>query len=177
MAIGTALKAFRTQTGLSQEDVAEATFLNQKSISMIERGVRKPDPSFARALQDAYPEAIEFLAQAVFEEKSEFVSVPFLNTIDHHVQTALDVIISEYAEGIRSANMLKGLLRNKLDASSLPSNARPEVMSHLGQIIDTYTANKVLLVAMAETYDISIEELEERHIRKLKDKGYWRPGK
>lgn len=177
MPIGTTLRRYRVQYGISQETVGEATFCSQKAVSQIERGIRQPDPSFSRHLMNAIPNAIEFHAQSVFEEQSEFVSVPFLNCIDHHVQTALDVIISEYAEGIRAANMLKSILRNKLNSISLLPDARIEVMAQLGQIIDTYTANKVLLVAMAETYDINIDELEERHLRKLQDKGYWKPGK
>lgn len=177
MPIENTLRRFRNRNGISQETVGAAAYCSQKVVSEIERGLRKPEPEFGRRIRSAMPAGVEFHAQAVYDEQSEFVSVPLLNAVDCHVQTALDVIISEYAEGIRAANELKRILRNKLDRASLLPDVRIEVMAQLGQIIDTYTANKVLLVSMAETYDISIDELEARHIRKLQDKGYWKPGR
>lgn len=177
MPIENTLKRYRIRFGISQERVGLAAFCSQKFVSEIEHGKRHPDPEFGRRIRASMPAGAEFHAQAVYDEQSEFVSVPLLNAVDFHVQTALDVIISEYAEGIRAANELKRLLRNKMGSESLLPDARIEVMAQLGQIIDTYTANKVLLVSMAETYDISIDELEARHIKKLQDKGYWRPGK
>lgn len=177
MPIQNTLRRYRVQHGMSQEAIGSAAFCSQKTVSEIERGLRHPEPAFSRCIRAKLPDGIEFHAQAVYDEQSEFVSVPLLNAIDCHVQTALDVIISEYAEGIRAANELKRLLRNKMDSGSLLPDARIEVMAQLGQIIDTYTANKVLLVSMAETYGISIDELEARHIKKLQDKGYWKPGK
>ena len=176
MPVGNELRKYRLKQGLSQEAVGEATFNHQKVISQIERGERRPDPAFINLLASVYPSAIGFKAQAVYEEHSEFVSVPLLNEVDTHVQTALDVIIDEYAEGIRAARELKQLCRNRLDSCKVLDDTRIRMMALLGQIVDTYTANKVLLCTMAETYRIPVDELEARHIAKLRERGYYTPG-
>lgn len=176
MPIGNELRKYRLKNGLSQEAVGEATYNNQKVISQIERGERRAEPAFINRFAVAYPSAIGFKAQAVYEERSEFVSVPLLNEVDTHVQTTLDVIIEEYTEGIRAARELKHLCRNRLDCRKLLDDNRISIMALLGQIIDTYTANKVLLCTMAEVYRIPVDELEARHVAKLKERGYFTSG-
>lgn len=176
MPVGNELRKFRLKQGLSQEAVGEVTYNHQKVISQIERGERLPDPSFLNRLASLYPSAVGFKAQAVYEERSEFFSVPLLNEVDPHIQTSLDVIIEEYTEGIRAARELKQLCRNLMDYHKVLDDTRIRIMALLGQIVDTYTANKVLLCTMAETYHIPIDELEARHVAKLRERGYYSSG-
>lgn len=175
MPVGNELRKYRLKHGLSQEAIGEVTYNNQKVISQIERGERRPDPAFINHLAAAYPLAISFKAQAVYEERSEFVSVPLLNKVDTHVQTTLDVIIEEYTEGIRAARELKQLCRNRMDQHAILDDIRIRIMSLLGQFVDTYTANKVMLCSMAQIYGIPVGELEARHIAKLRERGYYVP--
>lgn len=175
MPFGNELRRYRIRNGISQEAVGDATYISQKVVSQMERGERSPEPSFLRHLRSAFPSGVEFHAQAVFEEQSEFVAVPLLNNVDNHVQTVLDTIIQEYAEGIRAAKDLKQLCRNRLSAKNILPDMKIQMMADMDQIVDTYTANKVLMVVMAEAYDLSIDELERRHQHKLTERGYYRP--
>lgn len=54
MNIGNAIKELRKEKGLSQRDLAEKAGLTQTSLSQIESGVKRPNPSTIKKITDFF---------------------------------------------------------------------------------------------------------------------------
>ena len=168
------LKKLRKKENLSQEEIASLCGESQKNISQIETGKKAITAEICNKLVANFKKAASLKAVSTYQNKSEFISVPYLNNVDKHIQTGLDSIIEEYQEGIEAARMLKKSCKNKLSINQLTAQEKFDLLDHLEQIVDVYTANKMLLTIMAEMYEVDLSELEERHLEKLKEKKYYR---
>lgn len=168
---GLAFKLFRKRVEAPQEEIAEVLHVSQNEVSKIETGKRPITLEVIDRLMDRFGRAATVLkAQVTFEQRMEFVSVPYLNNVDKHIQTALDCGIEEYGEGKDAAHKLKDMVRNK---TSLTAQERLLVMELLDQLVDTCTVNKMIFTAFAEKFDIPIKELEDRHLCKMVEKNYY----
>lgn len=169
------LRDFRQRYDLSQEAVGEVTYCNQKLISQFERGERLPGPSFFNDLVRAIPFAISVKAQAGFEQRSEFVSVPLLNNVDNHIMSTLYATRSEFTESLEALESLMSICLNKSSKKVILQDDQIKIKKHLDQIVDIYTACKKLLCDMSICFGISVDELVDRHISKLIEREYYSP--
>jgi hypothetical protein len=70
---------------LPQECIAHMGNVSQKDISKMENGKKEIPPEFLNNLVKGFRYAASLKAQHVFEKKTEFFSVPYLNAVDKHV--------------------------------------------------------------------------------------------
>lgn len=166
------IKEARGRYDISQTELAGKLNISQSVISDVENGKKSLSPDLASRLPEVLNDDAKVKAEIAHEMKTEFFSVPVLRNVDDNPKNVLDVLVSEAAEAIRSAQEIKSLLRNKKPGVPLDEETMEELIPHEEQIADLFAALKMHLISMNENYGLNIRVVESRVNAKLRKKGY-----
>lgn len=166
------IKEARERYDISQTVLAGRLNISQSVISDVENGKKSLSPELAYRLPEVLNDDARVKAEIAREMNAEFFSVPVLRNVDDNPKNVLDVLVSEAAEAIKSAQDIKNLLRNKRPGVMLDEETMAELMPLEEQIGDLFAALKMHLISMNTCYGLNIRSVEARVNAKLRKKGY-----
>ena len=166
------IKEARVRHDISQDVLACRLNISQSVISDVENGKKILSQDLALRLPEVLNGDALVKAAIAYETKSEFFSVPVLRNVDDNPKNVLDVLVSEAAEAISSAQDIKSLLKNKRPGKPLDDVTMAELIPLEEQIGDLFAALKMHLITMNVNYGLDIKVVEARVNVKLRKKGY-----
>ncbi|ATW24129.1 helix-turn-helix domain-containing protein [Candidatus Formimonas warabiya] len=96
----------------------------------------------------------------------------YLDNIDDHPVVALNKVIGEASEFIKTANIARDALINKKQGVCLDKSVEDVVRSMEDEAADLITGAKTVLIKMQEWFGRPVIETMNRHIEKLEKSGY-----
>lgn len=166
------IKEARERYDISQTALAGRLNISQSVISDVENGKKRLPPDLAFRLPDVLNNDAKVKAEIAHEMKTEFFSVPVLKNVDDNPKNVLDVLVTEAAEAIKSAQDIKQLLRNKRPGAPLDDETMTVLIPLEEQIADLFAALKMHFISMNASYGLNIRTVETRVNAKLRKKGY-----
>lgn len=173
MSIGQALREARIRRGYRQEEVAEAGFVTNKSISAIELGRRPLAPGvlprIARTLNDP-----RFFIEAAKEATGGVLVGPWLDgdKVDLGRMSVVDKTIEETQEIIEAAGRAKAFLVNARSAKDLGDAGHKAVRRLIHEVFHGVTALQTLAAVLCETFGLSLADEWHEHVAYLEAQGY-----
>lgn len=167
--LGAVLREERERVGLSQSQVAAACNVDRSMISNYERGV-------ARIPKDVVSKAIRVLgsrklqAQKCFECQVNALAMPYLDKVDMHPMTVLNVLLEELEEAKYALKTLE--LANKRSGRDLTDQDRESMAYAAEQSVDLLAGINTLLSSWHDWYDFDVDEQAAAGCEKLFERGY-----
>lgn len=158
---------------LTQSELAQAANCSQVMISNYLAGVNEmsADVKLSIAKYINTPRLNRALSN---DFRLGVLNIDMLNNVDTNVITILDSIIEESNECCDASKALKRIMKNKMVVDDLDTTDKKLIFENVVQLVDLYFALDLLVVVMADRYELSLTKLERETNEKMKTKGYIR---
>lgn len=169
--IGVAIREARESKGITQQDLAEESFLSPKTISAIETGRRNLTQENLKAICSELDDPRVY-AEAVQEICGDVFSIQWLDgeAADLHRASVKEKVIEELSEAIRAINLTKIY---KSPSACSESDIKSIELS-IEETIDVFNASAIYIAVMCREYNLDIKSMFKVHKEKLINRGYVR---
>lgn len=169
--LGTVIKEAREEKGITQQNLAQNSFLSPKTISAIETGRRALTHENMRIICEELDDPVVYM-EAASEVCGEVFSVHWLDgeCADLHRASVKEKVIEELSEAIRAINLTKVYKNPKCCTKNDVDTVRKSVQ----ETIDVYVASAIYVAVMCKEYSLDIKEMFKIQKQKLINRGYLR---
>ncbi|WP_205739201.1 helix-turn-helix transcriptional regulator [Halocella sp. SP3-1] len=164
--VGVLIRQERERRGLSQEQLARTLHIDRSTISRIETGTQI-------ATHDLLEEIISALRSPRLRLEILGGAIPciHLNNVDYHPLAVQQTAIKEMKEAIEELESLN--LINKIGPEDLSPEEQENLLHKtMIELQDVNICMDLILMALAERYDIDLNELYKLSEQKMKEKGH-----
>lgn len=164
--VGMLIRQERERRGLSQEQLARILHIDRSTISRIETGTQV-------ATHDLLEEIVDALRspRLRLEVLGGVIPCMYLNNIDYHPLAVQQTAIKEMKEAIEELEKLN--LLNKIGPEDLtPEEQKNLLHKTMMELQDVNICMDLIIMALAERYNIDLKELDRLSRQKMKEKGH-----